>query len=83
MAQVDYDALLDDLACITQEEPDGRPGPEANSFRRFVWHLIGFEAWAADAIEPTGRYETENEAGSIGVRDLDDIVARFGAARRS
>jgi hypothetical protein len=83
LAQVDYDALLDDLAGIAQEEPDGRPVPEANSFRRFVGHLIGFEAWAADAIERTGRHETEHDEGSSGVRDLDDIVARCGAARRS
>lgn len=77
-----YRNLWGYLRCITEEELDWRPHPQANSLRWAVGHLNWFEEWVADAIDGTGMYlDDTGGPTSFQERPIALQKERFDAAR--
>lgn len=76
-----YRGLWGNLRCLTEEEMDWRPHPEANSLRWVVGHLNWFDEWVADAIENKGLYlEPKGGPTSFQEPTVAKQKARFDAA---
>ena len=73
--------LQRNLTGITEDEADWRPHPQANPVRWMVGHLAWFEEWAGDALHREGRYLVDRDPTAYLEGTIDEIVARFAAAR--
>ena len=76
-----YRKMWGNLAGATEEELDWRPHAEANSVRWVLGHLVWSEEWFHDILHQTGRYLSDELAQSYPLATLDEIRARFDAAR--
>ena len=73
--------LQRNLTGITEAEADWRPHPAANNVRWLVGHLAWFEEWTHDALRREGRYLADRDPTAYLEGSIDELVARFAAAR--
>lgn len=76
-----WSLLQRNLTGITEAEADWRPHPDANNVRWLVGHLAWFEEWAHDALFRNGRYLVDRDPTAYLEGSIDELIARFTAAR--
>ena len=76
-----WQLLRKNLTGITEQEADWRPHPTANPVRWMLGHLTWFEEWACAALDRSGRYLTDKDPTAYLDGTVEELLARFEAAR--